>query len=324
MNKQLEKEYIKFQKKFAGYYKSSIPSQDIEYIRADDCFAGFLCYKAMNEPGNYILKISAPSSTNKLLPAFLYSFFQDAGLDINMNEVPPSLYVKVDSKDLLERLSDEEWRKKQLMTNFIISDFYLNQKDISNPNRNLKTDKHNKIKGLVEIIGDPCQVNLIPHNFPELNISKRKEEFEKIYGKNVEVIDYSYTIMLMNNPASEIIKMYDFLEKISPQYKTKPFLSTRNICWVRMDELHFKMNPQFKYEKYPEFTAHYYPDENFIKIDRICETEVKKEDGEVKLTTNSGEIISMPFLSGKIKTYPPNKSLVKKIKRLKIKVKINK
>ena len=102
------------------------------------------------------------------------------------------------------------------------------------------------------------------------------------------------------------------------------FLSTEDICWVRIDELHFKMNPQIKYEKYPEFSADYYPDENFIEIDRICETELKREDGEVRLTNDSGETISMPFLSGKTKTYPPNKSLVKKIKELGIKVRISK
>ena len=66
-----------------------------------------------------------------------------------------------------------------------ISDVELDEKDIFNPNKNPKIDNYKQVKGLVEIIGDPCQVNLIPHNFPEFYVNYPQT---KVWGVLVNLI----------------------------------------------------------------------------------------------------------------------------------------
>lgn len=323
MNRELDEEYHQFMEKFSQYYEIEL-GLGKKVFDVDKSFIGFVCYKAMSMQRDPIIGLGGiygkPCKWSQLK-----KFFDDNNLNIDILNVPPQIFVRLNAQDLVERLGNETFRKELLEKDFRVNDLYFNEdtSNIHNPNRNPKTDDYKKIKELLSIIGDTCQVNVTPHNFPELDVSERISQFENIYGKEVEFIDYYYFLMLFDNPVSEIIKLYDILERKSPEYKNEAFFSTLDICWAKPGEDEMKLNPHIKYEKIQEISATYYPERNLIEICSIYDYKIVGE-ADFELVSKKDPTFSIrPNMVVPIEIKPSEEAL-QKIRNLGVEVLIKK
>ncbi len=322
MEKRLKKEYREFLKKHSHDYEIHFgldkPGFDVQRG-----FEGFVCYKAMTESRDPIIGLTGVYSKACTLSQ-LNEFFKINELNLHVRNVPPQIFVRVDSQDLIEKLSDKSFVEEIARPDrdFRVNDLYFSE-NIKNPNRNPIVDNYKKVKGLLEIIGDPCQVNIIPHNFPELDLSERISQLEDFFGKKVELVDYSYSLMLFDNRVSEVIKFYNVLEKTCSEYKTNPFFSTRDICWTKLGkstiDLNKKIGSPIIYDHEPEISADYCPKRNFVKTQSIFDhLLVGEADFELVLKDDpSFRIRPKECIPFEIK---PSEEIIQKIKDLGIKV----
>jgi len=326
MEKSLRKEYREFLKKHSQDYGTDY-GFDRPVLDDQRAFEGFVCYKSMTEPRDLVIGLVSAHIAPCMWPQ-INDFFENNGLNLSIFSTPPKIFIRVWSQDLLEKLSDktftEELAKQE--NDFRINDLYYSE-NIKNPNRNPRVDDYKKIKGLLAIIGDTCKINLIPYNFPQLDLRERITIFEEIFGKRCQLVDYSYTLSLFDSMVSEVIKFYDVLERTSSDFKTKPFFSTRDIFWKKWGkdtiDINEKIGSPIIYEHEPEISADYYQSRNIVETRSIYDHLIVG-DADFELVSIDEPLFSIrpreviPF---EIK---PSEEVIQRIRELGIKVVVRK
>lgn len=270
MNDALKQEYNDFVQKYSEDYKLELSELQKKLVPQGlidvySLFTGFVCYKALINPGNFTLGLT-PFESMPEPPVDLYKkTFSDTNLNINVTRVLLHIYVDIPSKFIHPYVQRED--VDNMEQGYRIDDLILNRNELPpNPNKMHRADDYKKVTGLVDLIGDPTQVILRPHNFSGHNIDFYKGLLWQLFTEDAEVIDYDYKIMLMNNASSDILKMYGWLEQQAQDHNKTPFFSTDSIVWARLPDGFYKRNPHFNLGKSLLFSAEYYANLNSLTI----------------------------------------------------------